>query len=373
MAFTQESTPLKKYATEEQRKLAAVIRDMTAMAAYVDSQIGANNELNEILANGNTTGGTSISVTSGDDIILNNGGFTATLREPVLAGNIVLTYPTTTGTIALTTDISNIGTDDLTINTSGARKLIMGGALATDIFAIRDSADSNTIFYINGEGEVNANGGTGQASITSIGDGAYSQATRTTGVNNTAIGNGALRLATSGGENTAIGSQSMYDLTGGLNNTGVGYQSLANITASSSHTGVGYQALSNLGSTTGANNIGIGKQAGAYHTSGTTALTQATNSVFIGTVARASGNAVTNEIVIGVSALGNGSNTATIGTASTTNLYIGTTLNLYQETTAVGTTAFVANTSGIVDDSATFGGYKISQIVGALQAHGLLA
>jgi len=39
-----------------------------ASKGYVDSQVGANNELSEVLANGNTTGGTDISVSSGDDI-----------------------------------------------------------------------------------------------------------------------------------------------------------------------------------------------------------------------------------------------------------------------------------------------------------------
>ena len=35
---------------------------------YVDTQISANNELSEVLANGNTTGGTDIAVSAGDDI-----------------------------------------------------------------------------------------------------------------------------------------------------------------------------------------------------------------------------------------------------------------------------------------------------------------
>ena len=39
-----------------------------ASKGYVDSQVGANNELSEVLANGNTTGGTDISVSAGDDI-----------------------------------------------------------------------------------------------------------------------------------------------------------------------------------------------------------------------------------------------------------------------------------------------------------------
>jgi hypothetical protein len=39
-----------------------------SIKAYVDSQVGANNELSEVLANGNTTGGTDIAITAGDKI-----------------------------------------------------------------------------------------------------------------------------------------------------------------------------------------------------------------------------------------------------------------------------------------------------------------
>jgi hypothetical protein len=39
-----------------------------ASKGYVDSQVGANNELSEVLDNGNTTGGTDIAVSAGDDI-----------------------------------------------------------------------------------------------------------------------------------------------------------------------------------------------------------------------------------------------------------------------------------------------------------------
>lgn len=44
-----------------------------------------------------------------------------------------------------------------------------------------------------------------------------------------------------------------------------------------------------------------------------------------------------------------------------------------QPTTGVAAAAFVANTSGIVDDTATFGGYTLGQVVQALQNLGVLA
>jgi len=51
----------------------------------------------------------------------------------------------------------------------------------------------------------------------------------------------------------------------------------------------------------------------------------------------------------------------------------GDVIKLYKETTGVVAAAFVANTSAIVDDSATYGGYTMGQVVAALKAQGLLA
>ena len=46
---------------------------------------------------------------------------------------------------------------------------------------------------------------------------------------------------------------------------------------------------------------------------------------------------------------------------------------IVQPTTAVAAATFVANTSGIVNDTATFDGYTIGQIVKALRNIGALA
>lgn len=51
----------------------------------------------------------------------------------------------------------------------------------------------------------------------------------------------------------------------------------------------------------------------------------------------------------------------------------GNIIKIYRETTAVTAAAFVSNTSLIVDDSATYGGYTMGQVVAALKAQGLLA
>jgi len=51
----------------------------------------------------------------------------------------------------------------------------------------------------------------------------------------------------------------------------------------------------------------------------------------------------------------------------------GAIVKVYQETTGVGASTFVTNTSGILNDTATFDGYTIGQVVKALRNLGILA
>jgi len=62
-----------------------------------------------------------------------------------------------------------------------------------------------------------------------------------------------------------------------------------------------------------------------------------------------------------------------IGTATNQRLALWNATPNVQPTNAITAAAFVANTSGIVNDTATFGGYTIGQIVAALQRIGALA
>ena len=47
---------------------AAALATQQSIKAYVDTQVGANNELSEVLANGNTSGGTAIQMTTTDEL-----------------------------------------------------------------------------------------------------------------------------------------------------------------------------------------------------------------------------------------------------------------------------------------------------------------
>ena len=62
-----------------------------------------------------------------------------------------------------------------------------------------------------------------------------------------------------------------------------------------------------------------------------------------------------------------------IGTATSQKLAFWNATPVVQPTTGISAGAFVANTSGITDDSATFDGYTIGQVVAALRQIGVLA
>ena len=62
-----------------------------------------------------------------------------------------------------------------------------------------------------------------------------------------------------------------------------------------------------------------------------------------------------------------------IGTATSQKLSFWNATPIVQPTTSVAAAAFVANTSLIMNDTATFDGYTIGQIVKALRNAGLLA
>lgn len=99
-------------------------------------------------------------------------------------------------------------------------------------------------------------------------------------------------------------------------NYALGKTSLNSITSGSNNTALGNGALES--NTTGSYNIGIGQNAGKYITGGSTANTVSTNSIFIGRGTKANANNETNQIVIGFNAVGNGSNTITLGNSDIT-------------------------------------------------------
>ena len=119
-----------------------------------------------------------------------------------------------------------------------------------------------------------------------------------------AIGHVALATAHSGSGNCAVGDNSMRSLSGAssASNTSIGTSSLFNIATSSN------------------DNVAAGANAGRYAGTGMAGTnTLCSTSVFIGTASRPAASGQTNQVVIGgLNAIGDGSNTTVIGTASTT-------------------------------------------------------
>lgn len=151
----------------------------------------------------------------------------------------------------------------------------------------------------------------------------------TTSVNNTAFGSYALNANTVGSSSIAVGAAALITNTTGNHNTGVGNSALRLNLTGSQNVGVGGSVMFN--NTNGSDNVAIGWNSARYFGTGTSALTDTSGSIFLGTLARANASGEVNQIVIGMNALGLGSNTVVLGNDNVTttalkgNVGIGTT------------------------------------------------
>ena len=180
-----------------------------------------------------------------------------------------------------------------------------------------------------------------------------------TSLYNTWVGTGAGSRNATGRYNTALGSNALYYNTIGIANTAIGYAALNYNTTGSYNTAIGVGAL--YANTTGIANTAIGNTAGRF-TSASAANATSANSVYLGYDTRSLASGDTNEIVIGASAIGNGSNTATLGNTSVTGWYMGA-------TKLIGVRgAAVADATGADDVVA-----QLNTLLARLRTHGLIA
>jgi len=214
------------------------------------------------------------------------------------------------GTVAFT--ITPTTDFDGTIESVGVRQIVLGQAplAISRTTEIRGSPDVAGTFVgqaaggFDTTGYANSGFGTGALAKNTVGYnnsafGAYSLAYNSRGLNNSAFGTSALSANTTGSRNTALGVSSMVANLTGINNVAVGYFSL-------------------YGNTTGGNLVAIGDSAGRYQANGSTALTAAQTSVYIGASARGYSNSDANSVVIaGLYGTGEGANTTVIGTTNT--------------------------------------------------------
>ena len=278
------------------------------------------------------------------------------------------------------------GKDTLNTNTTGGSNVVLG----SDIMQSSTTASANIAIgvqalYGNIIGAGNTAVGNQSLAFNTAGGntavGNLSSKANTSGSQNVAIGTSALTANQTGSDITAVGSEALQACTVG-NNTSIGRQSSYSVTTGTGNTAVGKLAL--YGITTGIDNIHIGKNTGvlgittgSYNTliggaiSGL-ATTTANNVI----LADGQGNKViwfdsTNSLISNIKI-----DTVTgvkIGTATTQKIGFWNATPIVQPTTAVAAATFVANTSAILNDTATFDGYTIGQVVKALRNTGILA
>jgi hypothetical protein len=281
-------------------------------------------------------------------------------------------YSASAGSVALVFNVSDaLNTGTITIDDVSLKKITRVSAVAT--FVQSDTAS----VLMNDRNCLGFGSGSLQCSMTSYssntGFGSLALSRHVAGGNNTAFGAFALSSLSNGSGNIAIGAETLRYLTSnatanimigslsgkylssGTSNIVLGQNSIANSKycnnnifigggianaatfSGSSNVGVGNIALSSLTTgydnfafggyalyslTTGYRNTAVGYAAGRYATSGSVANQTSTLSLYLGYSSRSSADGNTNEVVIGANAVGNGSNTSTIGHTDVTKIYL---------------------------------------------------
>jgi hypothetical protein len=253
-------------------------------------------------------------------------GYTNTNGVHLLSsGNVGIGYTTPVAKLSVNgTTLINTNTDN------GVDKLQVNGSAIASTLKFNTSGQSSSIsnkyqagtsgfniFIGNGGGSISGTSGDQSSYNVSLGHGAL--ASLTTGLYNFAIGAGALGLNTTGYENVAIGKDALALNTSGNNNTAIGTPSMVFNTTGYKNTAIGYNSF--IHNLTGYSNVSIGVLAGIY-ISGGTANQTSNQSIFIGEDTRASAAGNTNEMVFGHTAIGQGSNTVTLGNSSITKTFL---------------------------------------------------
>ncbi|MFZ1703796.1 MAG: proprotein convertase P-domain-containing protein [Saprospiraceae bacterium] len=192
-------------------------------------------------------------------------------------------------------------------------RFTLDGTERFTMFPTRLNINTGSNTFIGGSSGLNNTSGNFNTSL-----GVVSLYSNTTGSFNTALGNSSLQFNTTGSNNTATGAAALSFNTSGISNTAVGTNSL-------------------FSNTSGSGNIAFGKEAGRY-IANETANQTSNNSIYLGYDTRASQNGNTNEVVIGYEAIGNGSNTVTLGNNAIAQTYLRGEVNLSPIGTNAGET-----------------------------------
>jgi hypothetical protein len=174
----------------------------------------------------------------------------------------------------------------------------------------------------------------------------YALANNTSGLDNIAIGDSTLNMNLIGNENVAIG-----------------YGALAN-TDTDRNVAIGVGSLGFV--VTGERNVGIGVNAGSMIANSGNNI-DSTRSVFVGYQTMALANGGTNENVFGYEAIGNGSNTVTLGNDSITDTYLKGIAHIGGDITASGKITIDTPTAYIVQGgiSSSISLYQLNEADGS--------
>jgi trimeric autotransporter adhesin len=313
---------------------ATALATQQSIKAYVDAQVGSFDTLAEVLAQGNTTGGTDLAVSAGDDIT-----FTATSKAIFGTGGDLEVYHDGSNAYATNTTGSVIvGASGLSVKNAAGTETQITSAENGAVTAYYDNsaklATTSTGIDVTGDvgGDTLTISGAGSIQGLTVGRGAGAVATNTvvgasalaantSGNQNIAIGISALTANTTGADNTAIGRLSAFTNTTGNYNTALGSTALAYTTTGSSNTAIGYRALQE--NTTASENTAVGYQAGYSNTTGTVTA--------IGKGALYANTTGTQNTAVGLTSL-------TANTTGTLNAAFGDS-SLQDATTADGNTA----------------------------------
>jgi hypothetical protein len=251
------------------------------------------------------------------------------------AGRVGIDYTAPAAKLAVNgTALINTNTDN------GVDKLQVSGSAIASTLKVNTSGQTVTISsYYNTGGGRNIWVGGGGLSSTS-GDentaiGVDAMLNNTSGYYNVAVGSRALKFINSGFSNVALGFTALENNTSGQRNVALGTNSLNSVVSGTDNFGLGAFAMQfttgnkNIGvgsqvlyeNTTGSSNIAFGLDAGR-RISGGSANQTSNQSIFIGEDTRASAAGNTNEMVLGHTAIGQGSNTVTLGNSSITKTFL---------------------------------------------------
>jgi hypothetical protein len=142
---------------------ATALATQQSIKAYVDAQVGANNELSEVLANGNTSGGTNIQMTTTDEVQFRDAGLKI---NSSVDGQLDIAADVELEIVAPTVDINAstaVTIDTATLTMTGSVNVV--GDLDVDNLNL----NGNTIISTNTNGNIALTpNGTGEVDISKV-------------------------------------------------------------------------------------------------------------------------------------------------------------------------------------------------------------